>query len=261
MDEILAGLFAATLLGLLVFGLRGEPSPRGPLAAPSPTRAWRSRLPLTAGLLIAGYFLLPMTIQKPFFWWAVHVRLLVPALLILIFLVPHRRRGLPRSILIPAAVGASLYGLYLTFDFRNHFMKVEMAGFAEALQAIPPGQRVHAMYPSFEEEGHYSHFPMGFVVAYYIVERGGTVTPMMSNHPRELWAAWRHQGAQNGWGMARTFRWRAHSGRWDYFLVKQPAPGNGVPYVPFPDAPRGAIDKVFERGLWSVWRRRWELRR
>jgi hypothetical protein len=187
-------------------------------------------------------------------WWAVHVRLLVPFLLVAALLIPTRRLGLPRWALAPVLGAAVIYGAFLTHDFRNWWMNVELDGFSAALASIPPGKRVHALYPPYWREQHYSHFPMGYIVDYYTVERGGTASPFLWG-TNELWIEWRPQGPGPAWGAAHAFRWAAHAHSWDYFLVKQPAPGNGPKLVLFSDAPAGSVSKVFEGGLWSVWRR------
>ncbi|MEP6654024.1 MAG: hypothetical protein ABJA82_11745 [Myxococcales bacterium] len=265
-DDAVALVFAATLLAFLLVGIR-PPRPFSAAAAPEPRPArgrpagdqsadkwWTARVPITTALLTAGYFLLPMSISRPHPWWAVHVRLLVPALLVGVLLVPVRRRGLPRVALVPVMVAAIFYGGYLTADFRFWWTNVELNGFSAALAAIPPGQRVQALYPPYENERHYSHFPMGYIVDYYIVDRGGTAAPILAG-PNALWVAWRPQGPGPGWGFASAFNWAQHGRSWDYFLAKQPAPGNGPQLTFFSDAPTGAIRKVFEQGLWSVWRR------
>lgn len=252
-DDGVAAVFAATLLLLLLVGIR----PLGTPPAPRTTvahRAWRARLPITAALLAAGYFLLPMTISYPLQWWAVHVRLLVPALLVAALLIRPRPRGLPRLALLPVMGAAIFYGCFLTYDFRTWWMNVELKGFSAAVAAIPPGQRVHALYPPFRDERHYSHFPMAYIVDYYVVDRGGTASPIIAG-PKELWMAWRRPGPGPTWGMASGFKWTLHASSWDYFLAKQPAPGNGPAIAFFGDAPPGAVTKVFEQGLWSVWKR------
>lgn len=272
LDDVVAGIFAATLASLLLFGIRGQGSASTILATPfrderypatsrqaSRTKwlgwLWTRRLGVTAGLLAGGYFLLPMSISVPFGWWAVNVRLLVPTCLVLLLAIRSRARGLPRAIVLPAAIAAIAYGGYLTYDFRTWWMRVELDGLPEAIAAIPAGKRVHALYPRFEDERHYSHFPMGYIVDYYVVDRGGTASPIMSGHPNEMWIRWVRQGPGPAWGMAHLFRWADHSPGWDYFLVKQPAPRNGSMIKPFADAPPGSVQCVFERGLWSVWRR------
>ena len=276
-DEWVAVTFLVTLVALLGAGVRTPGA--GPTKASPPTpspglglgrapgrgrltgraggsdRVWSSRVLVMAGVLGAGYFLLPMTITRPFGWWAVHVRLLVPFLLVVALAIPVRRRGLPGPVVIPAMVAAIVYGSFMAVDFKTWWMDTELAGFAGALDAIPAGQRVHAIYPPFDGERHYSHFPMGYIVDYYVVARGGTAAPIMSGHPGELWINWRHQRPGPPWGMAPAFNWAAHAPGWDYFLAKQPAPGNGPRLALFARVPPGAVTKVYERGLWSVWKR------
>jgi hypothetical protein len=200
-----------------------------------------------------GYLLAPKAIVKPLSWWAVNVRLLVPFAIVAVLLIPTRRRGLPRLAVLPLMGAALIYGAFLTQDFHRWWMGVELSGFSEALAIIPPGQRVHALYPPFDNERHYRHFPMGYIVDNYVAVQGGTASPIMAG-PSELLVRWRAPGPSAGWGLAARFRWSEHAASWDYFLAKQPAPGNGPRLSLFADAPAGAVVKVFERGLWSVWR-------
>lgn len=255
-DEVIALVFVAFLALALSLGMRSRPpaSERVDESGAPPDRLWAARAPVIVVLLGAGYLLLPMSIDRPFPWWALNVRLLVPFILSLGFLVPTRRRGLPAWALVPVFAAAVAYAGFIAVDLHRWWAKVELNGFEEALHAIPPGKRVHAIYPSFDGERHYSHFPMGHIVDWYLVERGGGVTPAMTSHPGELWASPRPWPAAP-WGMANAFSWNAHGRHWDYFLVKQPAPGNAGAFVPFAQAPPGAVERVFERGLWSVWRR------
>jgi hypothetical protein len=257
-DEAVALLFAATLVALLAFGIRDQTSVSSPQAtaprAPASGRAWSWRLPVTVAFFTVGYFGLPMSIRHPFGWWGVHVRLLVPAILGTVLLIPRRARGLPAWVLAPVGLGAIVYGLFIANDFRTWWVPVELAGLHEAIAQIPPGQRVHAIYPRMSDEHHYSHFPMGHIVDQYLVEKGGNATPAMSSHPSEHWAGWKPVPAAP-WGESTQFSWRQHAGPWNYFLVKEPAPGNGAAFRPFRDAPAGAVTKIFERGLWSVWQK------
>lgn len=259
-DEIAAVIFATTLAVLLARGLRTgdatQASPATPAATrgPADPRWWAWRLPLTAAGLVVGYFLLPMSIRQPFGWWAVNVRLVVPALLALLLLVPRRARGLPAWIVAPVGVAAIGYGLIIAGDFHDWWVPVELAGFRESIARIPPGHAVHFICPRIADERHYRHFPMGHIVDQYLVEKGGNATPSMSSLPDDLWAAWKPVPV-GPWGEHTAFSWARHATSWDYFLVKQPAPGNGARYPPFSDAPPGAVARIFEQGLWSVWRK------
>jgi len=255
-DEVLAVVFAATLLLALAVGARpGQRPGLEPAPAPAPSdRWWEARFPLAVLFLAAGYLWLPMSIREPFGWWAMNVRLLVPFLLMLGLVVPLRPRGLPAWAFAPLGIAATLYGLYVAQDFRRWWVDVELRGFDDAIHAIPVGQRVHAIYPVFEQEQHYSHFPMAHIVDWYVSDRGGTATPWMTSHPKEVWSRPLPRPSA-AWGVHTLFVWDRYAPYWDYFLVKQPAPGNGASYVPFPRAPPGAVTRVFESGLWSVWKR------
>jgi hypothetical protein len=258
-DEIVAVVVATTLLIALVAGIRSKDACRNRLAestgqASRADNLWRSRGAIMAAVLAAGYLILPMSINQPIGWWAVNVRLLVPFILALAFLIPPRPRGIPPWALLPVWAAATFYGCYIARDFKKWWVDVELYGFAEALQAIPVGQRVHAIYPAFDGEMHYSHFPLAHIVDWYVVDRGGTATPWMTSHPKDVWVA-QLQRPSGPWGMQDQFSWERFGASWDYFLVKQPAPGNRGAYTPFRSAPKDAVKPVFSQGLWSVWKR------
>jgi len=256
LDEVVAAVFAVSLVLLLVLGVRDDRDAgvAAALATKPAGRLWRARLAVARGVFGAGYILLPMSIMRPFYWWAVNVRLLMPFVFTLVLIVPRRRRGLPSWTVLPVALAGLFWGAFLTYDFRVWWRAVEIDGLHEALASIPKGRKVHAIYPAFEAEAHYSHFSMAHIVDYYIVERGGLATPLMDGHPKDLWVVPNPPPPRAGWGMGRAFNWEKHGRYWDYFLVKAPAPGNGGASPLFAGAPSGAVTKVFEKGLWSVWK-------
>jgi hypothetical protein len=203
-------------------------------------------------ILVGLYFLLPMKIMVPVEWWAVHVRMIAPGYLVGVASVRRARRGLPPVLLAPALGLAIAWSIWLAVDLRRHYNGVEMAGFDQAMAAIPPGQHVQLLLPEFSTETHYEHFPYAYVLGYYVAEKGGLGLPMMMGHPRDLWAvAWKPPPAAN-WGRASLFRWALHARGWGYFVVKDP-PGAWRLAV-FHDAPSGRVELVGQYGLWRVYR-------
>lgn len=216
--------------------------------------AWERRGAVLLLIALAAYFLLPMELPHPG-WWAVSVRFVVPAWVFALLALPAPTRRVPFALLAPAALAGVLYGPYLAYDFHRWFMGVEMAGFDAALDDIPPGQRVLALWPSFDDERHYAHFPLAHAIDYYTVRRGGYANPWLEGVPHDLWVTTRERPPAPGWGMAFAFSWPEHAPHFDYFLAKDPPPG--LPPLPplFTDAPPGAVAPVSVHGLWRLYRR------
>jgi len=232
--------------------------------APDPpppfSRLWHWRLPFTAFCLGAGYVFLPMNILKPVDWWAVHVRLLVPFVLCLIVLTPRRSpleaiiRPRLTALLAPLAAATLGYFIYMTADFRLWYRDVETKGFDEVVAALPNAPHVLALWPDFQSEHHYAHFPMAHFATVLLGKKGGRVTPVLGGLPKDMWVVAKPEPPAPPWGLARSFHWDRHAAPWTYFLIKRPAPGNGTFPINWPgDLP---VDRVAESGLWSVWKKR-----
>jgi hypothetical protein len=253
-DVALLGM-AASVVGCAAFAGFSRIARRS--IAPGGLRAvlWRARYVVLLAAALVLFYRLPMTIHAPY-WWAVSVRLVPIAWLLLILAIPAPTRRWPTWLFLPAVAAALFYHAYLAYDFRTWFAGVEMAGLDAALDEIPPGRRVQGLWPDFTSERHYAHYPIAHAVNYYVVRRGGIANPMMDGHGlKDLWIVPRPRPPSPPWGLARAFSWRAHGGGWDYFLVKAPPPG-APPMVPlFRDAPPGAVRLVARHDLWSVYER------
>jgi hypothetical protein len=221
---------------------------------PTSRTRWRLRAPLMLAATVIVFFALPMALDTPP-WWAVNVRVVVLIWALVVLCIPRTRKPMPAWFLAPVAVASIAYGGYLTWDFHRWYNGVEMAGFDRVLDRIPPGARVQALWPDFESEKHYSHFPMAHAGTYYTVRRGGLAVPMMDGAPDDLWVTPRPIPPQPGWGLRNAFSWDAHGAYWDYFIVKDPQPG-APPAMPiFSDVPEGAVRLVVRDGLWRVFER------
>jgi hypothetical protein len=217
-----------------------------------------------------------MNILKPVDWWAVHVRLLVPFTLCLVLLAPRHglsrrssRKGGPKdalvlmrpiarapltAVLAPLAAATLGYFIYMAADFRFWYRDVETKGFDEVVAALPDAPHVLALWPDFQSERHYAHFPMAHFATVLLGTKGGRVTPVLGGLPKDMWVVAKPEPPAPIWGLARAFRWERHAAAWDYFLVKRPAPGNGTFPLNWPGT--FPVDRVAESGLWSVWKKR-----
>ena len=220
--------------------------------SPFPLRLRAKPVVLLSATLIM-FLLLPMELQTPY-WWAVAVRLVPLAWLLAALALPEASRRTPAWALAPALAAGIFYGGYLAYDFRAWFRNVEMAGLNQVVDAIPKGARVHALWPPFDHEKHYAHYPIAFAANYYVVRRGGIVSPMMDG-TKDVWILPRPLPPRAPWGMGRAFSWAAYGRYWDYFLVKLPPPGLPPIRPVFRDAPPGSVTLVAKSGLWSVYKR------
>lgn len=227
-------------------------SRRSPGKSATPLRLRAKPFVLLSATLIM-FFLLPMELRTPY-WWAVAVRLVPLAWLFAALSLPRASQKTPAWALAPALAAGVFYGGYLAFDFRAWFQNVEMAGLNQVLDEIPQGARVHAIFPPFDQERHYAHYPIAFAANYYVVRRGGVATPMMDG-TKDVWVSPRPLPPRAPWGMGRAFSWTLYGSHWDYFLVKHPPPGLPPIRPPFRDAPPGSVTLVARSGLWSVYKR------
>jgi len=199
------------------------------------------------------FLILPMELANPP-WWAVCVRLVPFVWFLGILALPRTGRKTPAWVIAPALCAGIYYGGYLAYDFRTWFHNVEMAGFDQALDDIPKGMKVHSIWPDFNSESHYKHFPFAHFGTFYTVRRGGLAVPLIDGS-KEFWVVPKDRPPHAGWSRVHEFSWVRHGRHWDYFLVKSPPPG--APPMPkvFADAPAGAVEKVSTHGLWSVYKR------
>lgn len=225
---------------------------RPPEKSPIPLHL-RAKPVVLLSITLVMFFLLPMELRTPY-WWAVAVRLVPLAWLLAVLAIPLSSRQTPAWALAPALAAGVFYGGYLAYDFRAWFRNVEMAGLNQVLDAIPKGARLHAIFPPFEHERHYAHYPIAFAGNYYVVRRGGVATPMMDG-TKDVWILPKPLPPRAPWGMGRAFSWALYGRHWDYFLVKQPPPGLPPVRPVFRDAPPGAVTLVATSGLWSVYKR------
>lgn len=257
-DEAVLLVATLSLLALGGFALatrrRGPRDARLEALAPGVPARWRHRHLLLLGAVIAAYFALPMALPHPN-WWAVSVRFVVPTWLFAVAAIPASGRRYPPALLVPVALAGAFYAAHFALDTHRWFNGVEMAGLDAALDEIPPGQRVLALWPPFDHERHYDHFPLGHAGGYYTVRRGGYANPWFEGAPHDLWVTTRARPAAPGWGRAHDFVWALHSASFDYFLVKSPAPGQPEGRPLFLDAAPGSVRSVAVHGLWHVYER------
>lgn len=249
-DELVPGLALATVAALLALGTRPERASAVPEGTPAARdRTWLA-LAWAALVLALGYLLLPLKLMWPNQWWGVRVRCVLPLFLVLVALPRPRARGLPAWVVGPAFTVAVLFAGYVAYDLRTHFRSRVLAGFDQALAAIPPGASVLA-FPVMPD----AHYTEGhpYLVQHYTARKGGRAVPFLRGHPGSYWITMKEPPASPPWGDPRLFDWDMHAAGWDYFLVQVPV--GQPPPEPLRHAPPGAVGTVSETGQWILYRK------
>jgi hypothetical protein len=245
-DEVVVAVALLALSAFLALGTRDVTPAR------DRTVARRQALWLGWGvvLLAGGYLLLPDKVYWPTYWWGVRVRCAVPLFLLAIVCVRPARRGLPGWAVAPSALAAALFACHVAGDFHTHWRGRALAGFDEAISAIPPGQSLLAL-PVLPDP----HYTLGhpYLGQYYVARTGGRATPYLLGHPGSYWVTMKPPPASPPWGDPTQFAWGVHGLGYDYFLVEQPL--TGPPRDPLAGAPRGAVALISARGAWRLYRR------
>jgi hypothetical protein len=201
-------------------------------------------------LLAAGYLFLPDALYWPTYWWGVRVRCVAPLFLVAVACVRRAPRGLPAWAVAPPAVAALAFAAYVGHDFRTHWKGQALAGFDEAIAAIPPGQSLLGM-PALPDP----HYTRGhpYLGQYYVARTGGRAVPYLLGHPGSYWVTMKPAPASPPWGDPAQFVWSVHGPGYDYFLVERP-PGVATG-DPLAELPPGAVTLVSGRGAWRLYRR------
>jgi hypothetical protein len=145
---------------------------------------------------------------------------------------------------------AAIYAVYVGVDFQTHWKGRVLAGFDDAIAAIPPGRSLLAL-PALPDP----HYTRGhpYLGQYYVVRTGGRATPYLLGHPGSYWVTMKPPPPSPPWGDPAQFVWSVHGPGYDYFLLERPPAGDI--HDPFADLPRGAVTLVSSRGAWRLYRR------
>jgi hypothetical protein len=241
-DEVIAGVAIAALALFLIVGVRGEP----PVDRRKPA-LWLGWATLALAL---GYLLLPNKIYWPTYWWGLRVRCVVPLFLVAVAGVRTSRRGLPPALALVAAAAAVSFAIYVTADFRGHWRGRALAGFDEALAAVPPGHSL--LYFAVFPEPHYT-LPHPYIAQYYVARTGGRATPFLGGHPGSYWVTQKPSPEAPPWGDRTKFSWQDHGLGYDYFLVEMPLAGPQID--PLMSVPADAVTRLSSKGQWRLYRR------
>jgi len=245
-DDIVAVVLLSTLAALFAFA-----APSREVDGAPGVDAGARRIPLfLGGALALGYFLLPFEIHRPFFWWALNVRLIPLAFLWLIVAAPPGPLGrLGRGLLIPLAATSLAFFAFIAWDIGATFNGPwGMGGFDGLVARIPRGARVLGLYTDYYRPPRYTHYPFYYASSYAFVNGGGLVAPTEVIH--YSWTNPIEPPAAPFAGDAARFDFDAHAPGFSHFLVRTCA---GARCVSDPLEGRGEVMRVSEAGSWRLY--------
>lgn len=240
-DDVLQ---AAWLVALLAVVAAAAALRRRQTAPPS--GAWLLVVMVVVTLVM--FAALPSWVGPPLNWWGGNLRLPVIAALLLVplgGLVPARW---PRLFAGVAALCGFVVALAV-FDLAT-VSRTEMAGFAEVIDAIPPGQRVTAMHYTPHHIHEYPGEPHGYVSNYYLLEKGGFVPQNFFEHPDVPFAR-KHRAPAPPWAMAEYFDWFKFGVGYDAFILRV---HETVEHAPLHGSNQTRVELVLAAGNWRYYR-------
>ncbi len=239
-DEVCA--FALGLLWvLLVAGGRGDDGE--PLATP---RAFR--VEMAAVVVLAAFLLLPRSLTRPFYWYAVNRRLAVILALVAIGFVRGRITGARRWLLWAAGAVALVHPI----DLAGHFHRFNRRArdFDAVMAPVPVGKQVlplmlqlgdpEVIVNCFNQWGSYVQMRVGGYNQFTFPMGRGGLPAFPIGYARQL--------AAPPWDHPELFDYRRYGADWDYFLVHGPARAD-----PFAGA-HDHVALVAKAGEWELWR-------
>jgi hypothetical protein len=207
-------------------------------------RAHPFRAEYLVALAMCCYFVAPVQIQGQ---WSINPRFALLAALLL----PTTLRASPALVRVTpfvavglsAGIGANAVRQHLRFD-------AELGHVDEALAAIPSGQRVLPLI--YDINGAFFRQPVYLHIGqYYGARRGGIVGGSLA-YSDAMPVALRDPQAfpfPMPWAPL-DFRFAREGGAYDYYFTK-----GAPPEIPPANLPPSATEKIYDDGLWRVYRR------
>jgi hypothetical protein len=154
-----------------------------------------------------------------------------------------------RFLLVPAAVTAAAFFVYVAVDVKRTFNGAEgMAGFDDLLAQIPPGSSVLGLYTDYRQRPHYAHYPYFYASAYAVVHGGGVAAPFIP-----IPQSWTNPRVVPDYplaGDAALFMFERQAPGFSHFLVRTCV---GDRCVPDPLEPRAEVRLLAESGRWRLY--------
>lgn len=240
-DDWFQGIWIALLFGLLIVALVVERRHF--------FRGFRWYLFLLAGVTAGMFWWLPSYIGPPLNWWGGNLRLPIVIAALLVPSVGMVGQIRVQNFIRVAAAFSVLIVAVAAFDLIR-FSYGEMDGFAEVVDAMPPGKEISTLHYTPREVHEYPGEPHGYVGNYYTLAKGG-LSPHNLFEVKDLPFARKENLPAPPWGSGAGFRYNLHAPPFDGFLVRI-APQS-------PDAPFRANDTRVElvkaAGNWRYYRR------
>lgn len=210
---------------------------------------FRWRILLLAAVTFGMFWWLPSYIGPPLNWWGGNLRLPIVVAILLIPCIGLIGR-LQASWPIRVAGAFSMVIVLVAAADLIRFSSVEMNGFSEVVEKIPPGKTIAPLHYTPRHVHEYPGEPHGYVGNYYILEKGGLV-PQNLFEVKDLPFARKKQLPAPPWGYGAQFRWNVHGTGFDGFLVRIT---NNAPHAPFSKNDR-RVKLVAEAGNWRYYER------
>ncbi len=203
-DEYALLALAATLL--LCLGARAQ-------AHATPKAHWSLGLAVIG--VVAFFLMAPAHTTKPYYHWATNVRVVVPALLLLLVLPKARLHGVHLGLILPglavfAYTGSKLHQTFGVFDAEVRHLDV-------VLQQIPANKRVLPLIYDQKDSLHQG-FPMRNVLLLYQAKKPGYMPEgLVSDNTPISFRTRRTPGPY--WKSPSGFSYRAHGRYYHYYLA------------------------------------------
>lgn len=233
-------IFGAWVVAVALLAFRG----RSPSGERTPDRAARWSA-LLATVALACYFLTPMSIRGQ---WNINPRFAFLAALLVLPLVRTTGPWGTRPVIATALALSLLSGLNAVRVHRA--FDREVGPFGQALNAIPPRQRVLGLI--YDRRGEtFERWPYLHFAQYAVVRHGGMASASFA-HSGPVPVRFRPdaEGPEPDAWRPNQFDWQTQAGRFDYALVHGGPRSEHTLFGP------GAtlVEKVFEGGSWRVYR-------
>ncbi|MBK6848123.1 MAG: hypothetical protein IPG96_11510 [Proteobacteria bacterium] len=216
-DELALLAVAGTLIACLLLPARGAD------AVALPRGHWA--LGASALAITACYFVAPGHLDQPWYHWATNVRLVLPALLLLLTL-PQARLSGARALLLAPLVVLTLWSAVVTAQGFRAF-DATVRHLDRVLPAIPADRRVLSLVYD-ETDGVHQGFPLRHLPLLYQVRQGGY---MPYDFDMPMMPIGYHGAATPApfFKNPQDFRYAEHGRYYDYFLAIFRAPGEAGP--------------------------------
>jgi hypothetical protein len=233
----MASTMALTALGVLWLFLRVAPDREPSARRPS------THVEVAAAVALLLVFILPRSLIRPFYWYAISRRIIVVFALLLVVAIRGRIAGARRVALALAAPVAVAFAVDVALHF--HRFNVHARDYDQLMAVVPPRKRVLPLI--FDDRDSEVDVRAYAQWSSWVQLRQGGYVPwgFDSRVPVRPW----RELAAPPWDRPAEFNFASHGGDWDYLLVRGPH------NVDFVRISQGRLQKHKQEGVWELWQR------